>query len=107
MRMAAVRRQALVALALVVAVVIQNARSGSSDTAWQAVALGAGFLALLCLTPAAFTRTPGMYRAGAIVVAVLLTIAAVQGVIVGSFYALPAAILAWLTTAPIRKAPVE
>jgi hypothetical protein len=105
-RLVAVRRQSLVALALVVAVVIENARSGSSDTAWQAVVLGSVVLALLCLSPAAIATTPRWYRIGATVVALLLTAAAVDEITAGSVYAVPAAVVAWLTTAPISQTRV-
>lgn len=107
MRWIAVRRQSAVALALVTAVVVENARSGSSDTEWVAVALVSAVLALLCLSPAAFAATQRSYRVAAAVVAVLLSIGAVHGVFVGNLYAVPAAVIAWLTTAPVRRARIS
>jgi hypothetical protein len=106
-RWVAVRWQSLVAVALVAAIVIQNARSSSGDIAWQAVALSSVFLALLCLSPAAFAWTPRSYRRGAAVVALLLTIAAVGGITTGGLYAVPAAIVAWLTTVPTRQPHID
>jgi hypothetical protein len=106
-RWVAVRRQSLVALALVVAVVIDNARSSPDDTEWQAVALAAAVLALLCMSPVAFASSRRSYRAAAAAVAILLTIAAVHGLITGNVSAVPAAVLGWLTTAPVRQARVE
>jgi hypothetical protein len=105
-RLVAVRRQSLVALALVVAVVIENARSGSSDTVWEAVVLVSVVLALLCLSPAAIASTSRRYRIAATVLALLLTAAAVAEIAGGSVYAVPAAVVAWLTTAPINQTRV-
>lgn len=102
-RLLALRRQSLVALALVVAIVIQNARSSSTDIAWQAVVLGCVVVGLLCLSPAAIATTPRSYRIGATVVALLLTAVAVHEITAGSVYAVPATVIAWLTTAPTRQ----
>ena len=61
------------------------------------------FVAVLCLSPVAFAATPRSYRVGATAVALLLSIAAVHGIIAASWYGVPAAILAWLTTVPVGE----
>ena len=107
MRWSALRRQSLVALAALAAIVAENAASGSSDIDWNLVTVVSVVVALLCLAPAALAATPRSYRIGATVVALLLTVAAVHGIAAGVWYAVPAAVLAWLTTLPIRRAPVD
>jgi hypothetical protein len=96
----------VVALAVVAGVVVENSRSGSSDTEWVAVALVSAVLGLLCLSPAAFAATPRSYRIAAAVLAVLLSIGALHGLVVQNAYAVPAAVIAWLTTAPVRHARI-
>lgn len=100
----AANRQALVALAVVVAVVAENAVTRSSDTDWNLVAAASVVFALLCSSPAAFASTPRRYRVGATVVALFLSVASVVGIITGNLYAVPAAVLAWLTTVSVRQA---
>jgi hypothetical protein len=107
MRWQALRRQSLVALAVVADIVAESATSGSSDIDWNLVTVVSVVLALLCLSPAALASTPRSYRIGAVVVALLLTIAAVHGIVAGVLYAIPAAVLAWLTTLPIRRARID
>jgi hypothetical protein len=95
----AFRRQVLVAVVAVAAVIIANAIEGSMD---REVVVGGVLLTLLCLTPTAFGWSRRAYRIAAAVLAALLTVPAVLATVVGQPALLPAAVVAWLTLLPTR-----
>ena len=104
MQAVAVRRQLLVALVAVGAVLITNLIAGSVD---REVVVACFLLTILCLAPAAFSWSLRAYRIAAATLAFLVTVAAGLATVDGAPWLLPAAIVAWLTLLPTRRRAPE
>jgi hypothetical protein len=98
----AFRRQLLLAVAAILAVVIQNAVDGGLDGGLVGPCAELG---LLCLAPAAVAWSMKTYRWAAGLLAVFLTLGAIQAVVGGYGNFVPVAIVGWLTLMPIRWSP--